>query len=430
MKRSAWLAFLALSLCFLLAALETQLGNAAPGAAKPPVKKLAVVDFYDIADVTTVREPKPLSNAVKKGLEWLAKQQNIDGGWTPTERAAHGPSSELGCSAICLMAFLRSGNSANNGPYQRTVNKGLAFLIRVVSEEDKAPRWPKPALPVSQIQSKLGMFADLFLANLALAEFRGKAGQHEHGVAVCLEKTLNKVLSLQTAEGRYRGNEQGWAPVLAMGLANKGVARARIHGGRFDDIFCQRAFEYSLASVLRRPARPDKLALGVPREEDAGVPLYRVSQGATNIYDIANAYRYELARMRLFANDPLEIENVKKAAHRAERLVQHFDGVRRELLDKLQEPQFVQGVGTIGGEELLSYWNVSEVLVLEGGEAWQKWDGRMAEILERSQDADGSWSGQHCLTSRVFCTAAAILVLTADRTPFPRVMLNDLRAER
>ena len=35
------------------------------------------------------------------------------------------------------------------------------------------------------------------------------------------------------------------------------------------------------------------------------------------------------------------------------------------------------------------------------------------------QNGDGSWTGHHCITGRTFCTAAALLVLMADRAPVP-----------
>ncbi len=43
----------------------------------------------------------------------------------------------------------------------------------------------------------------------------------------------------------------------------------------------------------------------------------------------------------------------------------------------------------------------------------------MAANLDRVQNEDGSWSGQHCITGRTFCTAAALLTLMADRAPVP-----------
>ena len=37
---------------------------------------------------------------------------------------------------------------------------------------------------------------------------------------------------------------------------------------------------------------------------------------------------------------------------------------------------------------------------------------------------EGSWSGQHCITGKTFCTSAALLVLMTDRTQFPVDALN------
>ena len=62
---------------------------------------------------------------------------------------------------------------------------------------------------------------------------------------------------------------------------------------------------------------------------------------------------------------------------------------------------------------------VSEALVAKGGAEWKKWDDAITKLIDGVQNQDGSWSGQHCITGRTFCTASALLVLMADRTPVP-----------
>jgi len=89
------------------------------------------------------------------------------------------------------------------------------------------------------------------------------------------------------------------------------------------------------------------------------------------------------------------------------------------LINKLDDKQFIAGFGSNGGEEFLSYMNISETLLAKGGEEWQKWDKQVTENLERIQNKDGSWAGHHCITGRTFCTAGALLVLMADRAPVP-----------
>ena len=62
---------------------------------------------------------------------------------------------------------------------------------------------------------------------------------------------------------------------------------------------------------------------------------------------------------------------------------------------------------------------VSESLVAKGGAKWSQWDETMARNLGQVQNGNGSWTGHHCITGRTFCTAAALLVLMADRAPMP-----------
>src|SRR5262249_10514817 len=75
----------------------------------------------------------------------------------------------------------------------------------------------------------------------------------------------------------------------------------------------------------------------------------------------------------------------------------------------------LDGFGNNGGEEFLSYQMTSEALAIGGGPEWGKWKTLLHERLAKVQSQDGSWTGQHCITSPVFCTAAAIACLCADR---------------
>jgi hypothetical protein len=103
-----------------------------------------------------------------------------------------------------------------------------------------------------------------------------------------------------------------------------------------------------------------------------------------------------------------------KRVDEAEKLLEEST---KGVVKQLENPAFVQGFGSNGGEEFLSYMNISEALLLKGGDEWKKWDKSMTESLTRIQDKDGSWSGHHCITGKTFCTASALLVLTADRAP-------------
>ena len=85
----------------------------------------------------------------------------------------------------------------------------------------------------------------------------------------------------------------------------------------------------------------------------------------------------------------------------------------------MDDKQFISGFGSNGGEEFLSYMNIGESFVVKGGKEWQNWDRSITANLNRIQNANGTWTGHHCITGRTFCTAAALMVLTTDRAPVP-----------
>ena len=57
----------------------------------------------------------------------------------------------------------------------------------------------------------------------------------------------------------------------------------------------------------------------------------------------------------------------------------------------------------------------SESLVITGGKAWKQWDEKMHRRLRKIQSSNGSWTGHHCITSPVFCTAAVVQCLNTYR---------------
>ncbi|MEO1628029.1 MAG: hypothetical protein AAFV25_22960, partial [Bacteroidota bacterium] len=83
---------------------------------------------------------------------------------------------------------------------------------------------------------------------------------------------------------------------------------------------------------------------------------------------------------------------------------------------QLNNDAVLTGFGNNGGEEYLSYMMTAESFVAEGNQkSWDNWHKKMAGLFDKVQNGNGSWTGQHCITSPVFCTAAVIMTLTADR---------------
>ncbi len=156
--------------------------------------------------------------------------------------------------------------------------------------------------------------------------------------------------------------------------------------------------------------------------------LYSIAQGAGNSQDVVNSLKLDAAKAQQVLKDATASEKDRKEAQKKvdefRRTDAYNDKIQKELAANVNNEQFVAGFGSNGGEEFLSFLNISETLVIKGGKEWDEWDGKMRKGMERAQDKDGSWSGQHCITGKTFCTAGAVLVMLADRTPFPCDMLD------
>jgi hypothetical protein len=154
----------------------------------------------------------------------------------------------------------------------------------------------------------------------------------------------------------------------------------------------------------------------------AGVELYSRAASVGVLQDSVNTSKQEAAGLRDKlgkSKDPKERAEAEKKLARiadAEKVQQE---ARAAVVERLDDPRFIAGFGSNGGEEFLSYMNLAESLVVKGGDEWKRWDSQMTDNLNRVQNDDGSWSGHHCITGRTFCTSTALLVLMADRTPVP-----------
>lgn len=439
-----------------------ELACAAEPADDPPPKAAEPV----AAPVKFAVNPKPLSEAVKKGLAYLAKNQQDDGGWNQgggwrtapaggrVEGAKVEDPSDVGNTCIALLALVRAGNTATAGEYAANVRKGLAFVLGRIEAADADSLYVTD-VKGTQLQSKIGPYVDTFLANLVLAELKGKAGEQEKKLVACLDKTVGKIVKHQGKDGQFAGNG-GWAPVLSQGLANQALAKSRMAGVKVADVALDRVAaqsEAALKPAATTPATAAPAAVAFARSAgpvggpvpagaagpaggfgapgDAGVPLYRISQGGRGGQDVVNALKPDADKAKKVIADATADAKAKEAAKET---VRRFEEAEKQnaaaqavLAAEVKSDRFVAGFGSNGGEEFLSFMNIGETLVMKGGKDWQDWDAKMQQVVPRAQDKDGGWSGHHCITGKTFCTAGALLVLLTDRTPAPAVPGGGLR---
>jgi hypothetical protein len=413
------------------------------------------------ADPAKRPSPKELSDQVKKGLKWLAQTQQENGAWGQGEESAQmgAGDSKLKTSAnvadtcMALMALVRSGNTPGGGEYKQNVNRAISFLCAQIEESDDKSLFIT-TLRGTRTQGKLGQYIDTFLAAQVLAEVKNQMPDESSSKRVneALAKVIKKIELNQKEDGKWVND--GWAPTLAQAACAKALNTAAVNGAVVSEQVRERAERYaqadftvsqklaaggtvgggasadtSAAAITAPVASGLVTAVSGAARGDAGVALYSSSAQLATIQASAKTNEAKKDHFQKIADAPTtQPEARKEALAQLNRfreneafLVQAQDAIVARLDDK----QFVQGFGSNGGEEFLSYLNIGESLFHKGGADWEKWDKSMTSNVNNIQNADGSWSGHHCITGRTFCTAAALNVLTIDRSPMPAVAKVD-----
>jgi Squalene-hopene cyclase C-terminal domain len=328
------------------------------------------------------------NGAIAKGAKWLASVQGKDGGWgqdggetSYVRQGEHLESNgnDVANTAVAALALRRAGKQ-----YQPEINRAIDFIMRNVENS------PQEGLTVTrvngtQIQRKLGPFIDTFLTSMLLSEIDGNRPTTTENLRVrkALEKCVAKIQNNQQGDGSWN-IAGGWAPILGTSMASRSLFVAKEKGVKVEDKVMKRADEYTVASLDVRagPASGSggggRVAAATPAA--AGVPLYQSAQALEQLS------RTEKDRK---TNAP-QIAAIK---------------------GQLSSAQFVNGFGSVGGEEFFSYLNISDSLRRTGGDDWNKWHAQITAKVLGLQNSDGTWAGSHCITGRVATTSAAILNL-------------------
>jgi hypothetical protein len=416
---------------------------------------------------------KPIAEHTQKGLAYLVSQQSASGGfgqgggWRSASQGGRVEGSnvedpaDVGNTAIAALALIRSGSTPSSGKYAKPLVKAIEFVCGKIEKVEADSPFVTDVLG-TQIQSKIGQYVDTFVAALLLSEVKGKMPDEssEERVSAALAKTMAKIEKHQKADGTFAGNA-GWASVLSQALCSKAINRAAQNGIAVKVQVLERDAQLAAAGVdvkekdfarpeaaiatsgeassrlaaagrvTGRPALAAGMA-GMAGPSDAGISVYSFSAKAGGLQDAVNTARPAAKRAELVLADQKASSEAKDEAKqtidRARRLEEASDAATNGILKRLDDRQFIAGFGNNGGEEFLSYMNISETLVVKGGSEWKTWDKSVSENLARVQNEDGSWSGHHCITGRTFCTSAALLTLMADRAPVP--LAAEIRGEK
>jgi hypothetical protein len=350
-------------------------------------------------------QPSPQAIAIEKGAKWLASVQGADGGWgqdggetsyVRTGERLESNGNDVANTAVAALALLQAGRK-----YQPNVERALDFILKNVEES------PAAGLSITnrqgtQIQRKLGPYIDTFLTSMLLARVDGTLSSALNArVRRGLEKCVAKIEQNQLKDGSWN-IAGGWAPILGTSMASRSLFDASQKGVKVEDKVMRRAEDYTV------------MALNSPAGTGVGAGVGAGAGGAVG-GGILSTTASSVAVSSASAGVPLyqtaqALEQLTRTE--ADRKKNASEIARMEA--QLKDARFVEGFGSVGGEEFFSYLNVSDSLQRSGAAQWKEWHAQIAQKILNLQNSDGTWAGHHCITGRVAVTSAAILNLKFD----------------
>ena len=346
----------------------------------------------------------------QNAVAWLVEAQSSNGGWGAGSHAyqnitdPHAVQTDPATTAFAALALMKAGGPLETNPYKNQITKALDRILKDIA--DRPDNGRITSLTGTQPQVKLGIHIDASMALQFLTEIRDqiKDAAVETKIDNAAKICITLIQGSQNADGGWAGG--GWAPVLQSAMANNALEGAQT---RYD--VDTKAIENS-----RRYQAENISTDGVRSEDAAGVPLYAAvsAQRATSEESRTVEALIAPGMLNSFSEGKVKKEDLSHELvsqgmdrDKAERLVKSYE-VNKVSTKALQSDDIWQGFGNNGGEEYLSYMMTSEALAQQNQDDWLKWRQSIEPKFKQAQNPNGSWSGQHCITSPVFCTAAIV----------------------
>jgi hypothetical protein len=318
---------------------------------------------------------------VERPLAWLIAAQNVDGSWGETAKS---PAPDVATTAISGLALIRMGHTGSRGEHQDNTRRAVRFVVAAVERTSAA----EIAIngPGTLPQRKLGRNIDTFLAAQFLAEALPTLpqGDLQSRAREALAGCARRIERVQMADGSYA--KDGWAPLLASAFASNGLYAARGAGLKVSESTLEKGLQNLVGKYDGKTGQ-------FSTSDAAGVQLYSVAASG-------------MAAAQMERSAPANPATPEEK-QRLDRAIE----ARKAASAELGNDRVLRGFGSYGGEEHVSYMLTAEAKAAVGGADWTEFSKGMRARLASIQREDGTWRGDHCITSTTFCTAASLITL-------------------
>ena len=332
----------------------------------------------------TTRRRQRLRRSCTKGVETAA--QHADGGWGAGSHAAqrirdpHAVKTDPSTTAFAGLALLRAG------AHPEAVARATDYVVRAVEAAPEAGPLITD-ITGTQPQRKLGPYIDTVLTVQFLSrvvENLPAGSDRMKRVRGALEGCVRKLQAAQTGDGSW-GADRGWAPVLQSSLATSALEMASVAETDVNPESLNRARDY-------QKGRFDVASGRASGEGVAGVELYSLASAkranAARARYAMSAIEEAKAKGDLPDDAAVSEENLDAAGVPADVVGGLAESFREADLqgDRLaNDDALLRGFGSNGGEEYLSYLQMSEALVIEGRDEWLNGKRRCTASSRRSR---------------------------------------------
>jgi len=365
------------------------------------------------------KTPAKVQSAITEAMEWMAKAQLPDGGWGSGSHYhqeimdPHEVKADPATTAIVLMSLLRCQNTPTSGQYAANLNKAVNFLLLAVENSpDESPNITD--MQGTQPQIKLGGSIDVILTSQFLTNLLDDIDNNPNlksRVKKCINKCVAKIQKSQDVNGSFKSS--GWAGVLQSSLANNALETAQEKGVNVDTMVLAKSRDYQKGNL-------DLTTGNVKTDMGAGVMLYSISSSGRASAKEAKVAKEEIEQAKntgkLAKDDTVTAANLQKIGYSysaANKYATAYN-VNQSSKQIAQRDDVMNGFGSNGGEEFLSYLQTGEGMIVSKDNDWKKWYDNVSGKLLKIQNNNGSWNGHHCITSPVFCTATCLLILSVN----------------